>query len=174
MSVKEDLIIDPYTLDEQWSQLPILYHTYMEEAEALDGELRSLKMKEDRIYATTDLKIRRKPDTFNIEGKPAEGMIKAIINSSKEIKEIRTKIIETEKQKRLTIAVCRSLEMKKEALKQMTNLYLSDYYTAPPKAEANDFISKQEQIANKDVRKKVKKSLNRKNKETKDGTGQED
>lgn len=165
MSAKEDLIIDPLALDEQWSQIPILYHTYMEEAESLDGKIRSLKMQEDRTHSNIDLKIRRNPETFDIKGKPAEGMIKAIINSSKEIDELKAKIIETEKQKRLTLAVCRALEMKKEALKQMTSLYLSEYYSAPPKDKAGDFINKQEQIANKDVRKKIKKSLNRKNKE---------
>ena len=99
MSVKDDLIINPMQLDEEWAKLPILYHTYMEEAESIDARIRTKKMTLERTDAELDRSLRVKADA---EGrKVTEMQIKCSIASNTKRHGLQNEILELEKNKKL-------------------------------------------------------------------------
>ena len=168
MSVQDDLAIDPFRLDEQWAELPTLFHAYSERSDEADSLVRSCKLRIERITAELDSDIRLNFKDYGFTAKPTENAIKANIASNKEVLKANEEMLKHEKEKKLCQSVARALEIKKDAMKNLVQLYTSEYYSAPASSEdGKKFLERQASAAKQDVRKGVKESLkrNRKKKE---------
>lgn len=164
MSVKKDIRVNPNELDKQWADLPDQFHNYSEAGDLLDSELKLKKMELEMLEADLDMKIRGTPADFGVDGKITETQIKSIIKTRQNWQDLTFEILELEKQRRLMASACRALEMKKDAMKSIQQLYLSEFYIAPTSEEWDAIENRQEELANRNVRREMKKHSKRKEK----------
>lgn len=166
MSVKNDIRINPNELDKEWANLPDQFHNYSESGDLLDSELKLKRMEIEILEADLDMKIRLNPAKFKAGEKVTETQIKSIIRTQDDWRDLNFDILELEKQRRLMASACRALEMKRDALKSIQALYLSEFYIAPTtEREVEDFENRQEEMANRNVRTEMRKHSKRKEKQ---------
>ena len=165
MSVKNDIRINVNKLDKDWADLPDLFHSYSEQGDLLDAELKLKKMKLEILEADLDMEIRTSPKKFLAGEKVTETQIKSIIRTQQSWRDLNLESLEIEKQRKLISSVCRALEMKRDALKNIQALYLSEFYIAPVGADLEEFENRQEELANRNVRKEMRKHSKRKERE---------
>ncbi len=162
MSLSKDTKIDPSQLHYEWAELPELYRAYSEEIEYIEDEIKKAKFNFELKMAELDKEIRSNPEKYTDKEKPTEGQIKAVIISTPEIKDSQYAIFEKEKIKKLLKVGCNSLEMKKDAMKQIQGLLTSEYFTTTTSDIENyDFTKKQEEISNRNIKKLMKKRARR-------------
>jgi len=168
MGIREDLTINPMNLDQDWANLPVLFHSYSECVEEIDGELKSEKAKLELLSATTERAIRASPSDFGIE-KISESAVKAALATQNPLNQIREEILRLDKEKKIYQAACNSLSYKKDSLKALVTLYGMEYYSAPSTdAVGKKFIQAQLDSAADVVRIKTKEKLNKKKKKKKE------
>lgn len=163
MSVSKDTTINPQQLDVEWIVLPELFYKYGEEFDLTEFELKKLKMKLDVLEATLDRKFRQIDRNSTSKKSITEGQIKACIKINPEWQELQEKILETELRKKNIQTVCKALEFKKDALKQLVTLYTNEYYSSPTTdSDGAAYLGKQNEVSQKNVRKDIKRNLKRK------------
>jgi hypothetical protein len=164
MSVKDDIRLNPNELDKQWADLADQFHNYSEEGDLIESEIKFKKLELELLEADLDLKIRNKPADFNID-KLTESGVKSSIRMNQIWRDLNYEILELEKQRKLMASACRALEMKKEALKSIQALYLSEFYIAPSAPEEEKkFKNHQEELVARNIRLEMKKHAKRKGK----------
>jgi len=164
MNVKEDIRLDLNNLDTEWADLPDQFHKYSEEGDLLDSEIKIKKLQLEILEANLDLKIRANPKTFQID-KLTETIVKSTIRADLKWQEESLEILELEKQRKLMASACRALEMKRDALKNIQSLYLSEFYVAPSDPEKKQERElRVEEMAKRNVRTEMKKFYRRKQK----------
>jgi hypothetical protein len=165
MSVKDDIKIDVTDLDQQWTDLPDMFHNYSEEGDLIEAEIKYKKLEQELLGADLDMKIRKTPADFGIE-KLSENVVFSTIRQDAKWRDLSFEILELEKQRKLMASACRSLEMKKDALKSIQALYLSEFYIAPSGPEEIKKLKEhQEDLAERNVRIEMRKRSKRKGKE---------
>lgn len=168
MGIREDLTIDPMNLDQDWANLPVLFHSYSECVEEIDSEMKSEKAKLELLSANTERMIREKPDNYGIL-KISESAVKAALACNEDLVNIRNEILKLDKEKKVYQAACNSLSYKKDSLKALVTLYGMEYYSAPStNADGKKFMQKQLDSAVQVGRLKTKDKLNKKKKKKKE------
>lgn len=167
MGIREDLTIDPLNLDQEWANLPILFHSYSEAMEGIDNEIKCCKAKLDLLSANTERMVRTNPASYGIE-KISESAVKAALACNQDLVNLRNEILGLEKDKKVYGAACNALAFKKDSLKALVTLYGMEYYSIPStKADGQKFIQNQLDSAVEKGRQKQKESLNKKKKKKK-------
>lgn len=161
-----DLTININCLDAEWLTLPSLYFKYREESDYLDIRLRKAKMKLDFESAKLDSQIRSDPKNyFNIE-KPTETQIRCFIQSSDMAFEIENEIIELERKKKVLASAIASLEMKRDALKNLTQLLNGEYFTTRRvDKDVLQHMEKNQDIEKRNIRREMRVRMNKTTKE---------
>ena len=121
--MNEDLKIRVDQLDKEWMMLPQLYGEYSEKCELTDVELRKEKMKLDFRKAEISKHIRENSKQYAVEynvSSLTEGFISTLSETDKEVQEIQLRIISLERNKKLFATMVKGLEMKRDALKNLT------------------------------------------------------
>jgi len=166
MSVKDDIRINPNELDKQWADLPDQFHNYFEEQELLAIEIKGKELSFELWEARIDCDIRKDPKKYCGSEKITEKQIGSIIKSDPKWEEMQLEILGLEKQRRLIMAACKTLDKKESSLASIQKLYLSEFYIAPvTEAEKDSFNSRLEEIADRNVRNEMKKRIKRKERE---------
>lgn len=161
MGVKEDIRLNPNELDKQWADLPDQFHNYSEEGDLIESEIKFKKLELELHESDLDLKIRKKASTA--AEKITETVVKSLIRVDEVWRNLNYEILELEKQRKLMASACRALEMKKEAMKNIQALYLSEFYIAPSAPEEEkSFKSHQEELVARNIRLEMKKHSRRK------------
>lgn len=167
-----DLKINIEELDKEWMMLPQIYGEYSERFEMTDMELRKEKMKLDFRRAEISKHIRENSKKYATEynvSSITEGFITTLCETDKEVQEIQLKIISLERNKRLYGSMVKGLEMKKDALKNLTSLFQAEYFSIPGCARRiEEYAKEQEKFEGRDIRKEVKLKM-RKNREKTQG-----
>lgn len=161
--MNNDLRINVDELDKEWMMLPQIYTEYCEKAELVDIELRKAKMKLDMRRADISKHIRENSKQYAAEygvSTLTEGFINTLIDSDEQVKEIQLEIISLERNKRMFQTVVKGLEMKRDALKNLTSLFQAEYYSIPGcTRRIEEYKAEQERFEGRDIRKEVKLKL---------------
>lgn len=129
MGYKEDAVIDKFALDEEWIRQPTCYLEWAERwVDAIDNRDHK-KAQLDLIEAELDKEIRSDPESFGIS-KLTEGAVRSILIQQTSFKNAQEAYLQAIKEARvLDIAKETIGDHKKEALKNLTQLYLAGYYS---------------------------------------------
>lgn len=141
MNYKEDLKINQFSLDKEWTKQSSLLMTYQEQA--ILAESKKTKLKEDiEIFdALLDSKI-RKDITDGLIPKQTETAIKnTIIINNERIKK-QQEYNEALKEYSLLNAAVKSFEHKKKALEYLCQLQISGYFSEPKSKTLDDLVVK--------------------------------
>ena len=161
--MNNDLRINVDELDKEWTMLPQIYGEYSEKAEMVDIELRKAKMRYGMRRADISKHIRENSKEYAAEygvSSLTEGFISTLVDSDEEIKQIQLEIISLERNKRLYATAVKGLEMKRDALKNLTNLFQSEYFSIPGVTrKIEEYRAEQERFEGRDIRKEIKKKL---------------
>ena len=138
----DDVKINKFRLEDECEIQSEMYYHY--------GRLLAEKKNHrDHVRAKTELLIREKPDTFLPVGvKLTEGAVDAVIKSDEELTRL-------DKEVRLLEAAVGALEDRRSQLKNLTELYLAGYYSAPDGKRPD---------ANAEAAREQRSALNRKEK----------
>ena len=173
--MNQDMKINIQELDKEWMLLPQIYEEYATNAEMTDIELRKAKMKLDMRRADLSKHIRENSRRYAAEygvSSLTEGFISTLIESDDEIKQIQLDIISLERNKRLYSTAVRGLEMKRDALKNLTALFQSEYFSIPEcNRRIEEYKKAQEKFEGRDIRREIKQNL-RRNRSTTQGAQQ--
>lgn len=163
-NLKRDLQIDTKNLDIEWATIAELYFKYSEQLDLADINLRKIKMKIDIRESELYKIVKKKNDMFCEKFKTktlTETLIKSIITEDKTLQDLNEEMINIEEQKRMLSSICRSIEMKRDGLKNLVEMYKVGYFTVPKTDEEGaKLIKTQKEISNRDVREEIKNRLN--------------
>lgn len=161
--MNNDLRINVDELDKEWMMLPQIYGEYSERAELVDIELRKAKMRYDMRRADISKHIRENSKEYAAEygvSSLTEGFISTLIDSDQEVKDIALEIISLERDKRMYAVAVKGLEMKRDALKNLTNLFQAEYFSIPGVTRrVEEYRAEQDKFEGRDIRREVKKRL---------------
>ena len=168
--MNQDMKINVEELDKEWMLLPQVYEEYSQHAEMTDIELRKAKMKLDIRRADISKHIREHSREYAAENgvtSLTEGFISTLIDSDDEVKQIQLEIISLERNKRLYMTAVKGLEMKRDALKNLTALFQSQYFSIPQIARRiEEYKQAQDKFEGRDIRREIKQNLRRKTRTT--------
>lgn len=168
--MNQDMKINVEELDKEWMLLPQVYEEYSQHAEMTDIELRKAKMKLDIRRADISKHIREHSREYAAEygvTSLTEGFISTLIDSDDEVKQIQLEIISLERNKRLYNTAVKGLEMKRDALKNLTALFQSQYFSIPQiTRRIEEYKQAQEKFEGRDIRREIKQNLRRKTRTT--------
>lgn len=158
MNYKEDLKINRYSLEEEWSNHQDLYMQYSESySEAVrlrddaKEELNFYKSKAqselDKVKAELDIEIRTKYSSYGYE-KLTEAIVlswiirqesyQEALNSYREtVREYNKKLNKAEYQVNIMDGVKRAFEHRKTAMDNLTRLMIGGYYSSKPAKDVN-------------------------------------
>lgn len=173
----EDFKIEVDKLDQEWMMLPRIYSEYCEQVELMDTRLRKLKARFDIRKAEISREIRQSSKEYCKEyhvTSITESFISTLLDCDEELQKMQFRILDCERDKRLLASAVKSLEMKRDGLKDLIRLYQSEYFSiigqnSTRKMEVYKRI--QESFENRNVRREMKKKL-REN--TKSKTGEQE
>lgn len=161
--MNNDLKIDINSLDKEWMMLPQIYGEYSEKSEMTDMELRKTKMRLDLRRADISKHIRENSKEYAKEygvSSLTEGFISTLVETDEEVKTLQLEIISLERNKRLFQTAVKGLEMKRDALKNLTALFQSEFFSIPEVARrAEEYQAEQEKFEGRDIRKEIKLKL---------------
>lgn len=107
-----------------------------------------LSLKIDVFSAKLDLEIRKKPlKYFGKGGKQTEQGIHNIVMTNKEYIELKTSLLEAEKEVSLYSSVLKALEQRKKSLEFYGQLYINSLYSSEPREDS--FINKRRERTKK-------------------------
>lgn len=165
-SLEKDLTIDFSRLDVEWINLPSLYFKYREETDHIEIRMRKKKMMLDFEMSQLDGRVRLDPKNYIGVEKPTETQIKCFIESDEKIFTIRTEILELEKKRKLLASACQSLEMKRDALKNLVQLLNGEYFsTKRISVQAEGEVPFASDIERRNIRREIKERMNSTKKE---------
>lgn len=152
---EEDLQINKFSLDDEWTKQPNLFHKWSTELSQIEMERDRAKEKIELVRAELDLKIRSDPDSFNLS-KVTEASVQSAIVTSEGYQKAVDEYLKLKYNHKVIQSAIESLNHKKYALDNLVRLYLSEYYLkeSPPK-DRNAMLDD----LNKDI--KLKKRLKR-------------
>lgn len=158
-----DLRINVDELDKEWMMLPQIYNEYSLQAEIVDSELRKTKMSIDTRRAEISKHIRENAKKYAAEygvSSLTEKFIETLIENDEEIQRMELEIISLERNKRIYATAVRGLEMKRDALKNLTALFQSEYFSIPAiNRRIEEYREAQEKFEGRDIRREIKKRL---------------
>lgn len=161
--MNNDLRINVDELDQEWMMLPQIYGEYCEKTELVDIELRKAKMRYDMRRADVSKHIRENAKDYCAEygvSTLTEGFITTLIDSDKELQQMQLDMLAMERNKRLLTTAVKGLEMKRDALKNLTNLFQAEYFSIPGVTRRiEEYKKTQDRFEGRDIRKEVKLRL---------------
>lgn len=129
--VKDALSADKNSLDYEWTRQPHLLHKASEMLADVTFKRDRAKAKHGYESAKMANIIRSDPGAFNIDGNVTDSKVKEIVLATPSIIKLETIYHEWEADVIAANGVRRALEHKKEALSDMTRLFLSGYWAKP-------------------------------------------
>ena len=134
---QEDLKIDKNALDEECMKQPSLYEKYSSiSADALsDRDVKKLRVEE--IRAQIDREIRQK--ALNSGAKVTEKQIESEVTLDSRLKEVTNEYLEAKKVAETTQIIKESFQQKKDMLKVLADLYISNYFSTVESKNEKDF-----------------------------------
>ncbi len=155
--LKDDLNIDKFSLDIEWEKQSQLYLKYSEMLAEYETRRDKLKDLIEVEKAEIEKEIREFPEEYGLKAKPTEGSIKAVVSTDKKIKKMKKKYFQFIKQSKIWGALVKSLDHKKKALENLTQLHLAGYYSTPNHSLNNKYVKENSE----EIRKKQNGNLKR-------------
>lgn len=163
LELEKDLSIDPNRLDAEWIKLPGLYFKYREEADYLDSLARKKKMQIEYEGSQLDASVRLDPRQYLGVEKPTEAQVRCFIEGNENIFKLKEEMFEIEKKKKLVISACSSLEMKRDALKNLVQLLNGEYFsTKRIDGVMTPFVDNEKQTVQRNIRREIRGRMNKK------------
>jgi len=154
--IKEILEIDRYSLDKEWEKQSVLYMDWAERAAEKQLFRDQMKFNLEYVKANLDYQIRSNPEKYGLI-KITETSIQSAIISQPEYISARKKLIEAEYDLSLIQSIKEALHHKKKALENLTQLWLSGYYSEPSIPEP--IKDKVEETRKRDILRKLKETI---------------
>lgn len=158
-----DFSINVDQLDVEFAMLPRVYSEYSEKVELVDINLRRLKLKYDTDRAKFSKHIRSNVKEYCTEyslNTLTEGFINTLLDSWPDLQRIQEQILELERDKRLLMAAVRSLEMKRDALKNLVLLYQSEYFSMSGiQRKMEDYQKAQDEFERRNIKKEIRMKI---------------
>jgi hypothetical protein len=172
MSIEQDLNTDVQHMDEEWVKISNQFFKYSELSDLKDIQCRKKKLEIEAKEANLSIHIRKNTDKYCKElnvSKLTDSIVSTLIIADPELEILKSQMLNLEKEKKLTISVCKSLELKCEGLKNLTRLWIGEYYAAPTSnSEGKHFLKIQDEVNERNVLKEVKRRFHNRNQETKE------
>ena len=127
---ENDFQIDRFRLDDEWCGQPHLYHRYAVALVDAQREFDEAKNSSAVMRSEVELAIRKDPDRYALP-KVTEGVIKAALDSSEELKEAEQVVIDARHKVGVLEAAVNALDHRKRALSDLVSLHLADYFAKP-------------------------------------------
>lgn len=166
--MKNDFTIDVEKLDLEWALLPQIYSEYSEQAEILDSEVRRKKMQLEMRRANLSKEIRDNSKQYKKEyglNSITEGFVSNLVDTDEGVRDLEFRIIQLDRERKLLQSSCRSLEMKRDALKNLTSLFQTEYFSMDNIAQRiKEHQEEKEKLEGRDVRLEIKEKLRNKTK----------
>jgi hypothetical protein len=162
MPLEEDLKVDKLNLDTHLEQQATLFMKYCKPLN--EATLYKDDCKREIEYSIADIgkQIRLNPKKFGVE-KITEGSITEIINTTKEIVDLQSELIEWNNIEKYLAFTKEALNQKKDSLLKLVQLYSDGYYSVTNLVEKIDKVVPQISLKRKDEASEVMaKRLNRK------------
>jgi hypothetical protein len=144
MGYKEDLTIDKFALDEEWIKQPIVFINWAEEHANAQADRDRKKEQMDLVKAELDNEIRTSPEKFGLV-KITEGAIANLILTNGTVRDANDRYLEAVKKAKVLDVAREAFEHKKKALENLTQLFLTGYFTSDrsvAKGDVRDFVAK--------------------------------
>lgn len=152
MSIKDDVLINRFRLDEECEKHAGIYHNWAEQLANAKDDVNTADDKLKFTLAERELIIRKKLET---EGtKTTEGMVKALLETDKEVLDAREACREATKSQYHLEAATKSMEHRKSELDNLVTLYAKAYFSKPEGRPTNGVT---EQVGD-DIRKNLNRS----------------
>ena len=154
--VKDILEIDKFSLDKEWERQSILYMEWAEKVAEKQLHRDKMKFNLEYVKANLDYQIRSSPEKYGIVRVTEASIQNAIINQPEYIA-AKDKFIKAEYDLSLAQSIKEALHHKKKALENLTQLWLSGYYSEPTIPEPTR--DKVEGARRRDILKKLKETM---------------
>jgi len=169
--IENDLNIDVQHIDEEWVKLSTLYFKYSELSDLKDIAGRKKKLEIESKEANLTIHIRRNSEKYCKElnvSKLTDSIVSTLVIADPELASLKNQLLNLEKEKKLLISTCKSLDLKCEGLKNLVKLWVGEYYSTPSTdAEGGHFLHEQEKVNNRNMTKELKQRFHKRNQETK-------
>jgi len=143
---KQKLPIDQFNLEKECLQQASLYEEIGEWVSSIRAEAKRAKEHVDFIRADLSLKIRKKPEDFDLSGKVTEGSIDAVITTNKEYKDAIATYIETDKLANEASILLSAVEQRKSMLRDLVRLFIYSYYSREDVVNGEDWKKAEQAI----------------------------
>lgn len=162
----KDMAIDREDLEGEWVYQPALAMQYSEEyVEALDYRDK-LKRKLDFLHAELSLDIRKNPSNYGFESKPAEGAIKAKVETHKKYVKACDRHAKACKTHNSLLEVKKHFEhTRKAALSNLVSLRITGVHSEP-RNKVRDLKRQEDIVTNNEHKKKLEKRRKKKKKKS--------
>jgi hypothetical protein len=127
---KNDIEINPDSLDVEWVKQASLFGEYCMEQVGARAKLDTVKEHLDVKVAGLGLKIRSNPATYGLD-KVTEAGVQAVILLDAECAKLREEIAVAQYELEVTTAAVRALDQKKSALENLVRLQGQNYFAGP-------------------------------------------
>ncbi len=122
--------IDPYRLDKEWVEQPVLYHEHAVAAVVARKVWEQAKARLEVVKAEIDIEIRRDPDAYELP-KVTETVIASAVTSQKIVQEAVKRVIDAKEDLGYIEAALTALDHRKKALEKLVELETRDYHSEP-------------------------------------------
>lgn len=156
MSVKDDLTIDRFALDDAWVLQPTLFQVSADRASEDERDKDRAKANLELIEAELDTKIRKNPAQYGVD-KPTEASVKATIPQQPEYKKALKEYIDARYVYDVSNNLVKALDHKKAALEYLVKLMIAGFYSKPTADKSTQeelrerSTERQMDVLNKDV-----------------------
>ncbi len=124
------LIIDDMALDKEWLRQPSLYAKISSELAGARAELDRLKSTITLVEAKVEREVRANPAKYDILDKVTEKAVTAAVETHSKVITATKEYLEAKYECELLSGMLAAIDHRKEALKNLTQLYLANYYGA--------------------------------------------
>lgn len=127
---KNDLEIDIYRLEDEWSNQPLLVQEYSEKLAKARKELEELENHLELVKAKVGKAVRTDPESYGIDRITVDA-VNSEITMSKEYQSTLSEIVDKRYQVDLLKGMISALDNRKKALEKQVELFLTGYFSNP-------------------------------------------
>ncbi len=128
--IELDIHPDPNRLDEEWVGQPRLRFRYGQELAEARRTLAQAKAELDVVEAELSLRVRAKPDEYDLE-KVTEAVVSATVEVQPKRKRARQAVVDAQHEVDVLDAAVSAIDHRKKALEDLVQLHLAGYFATP-------------------------------------------
>jgi hypothetical protein len=144
-SLKDDISIDKYNLEDEWKRQPYVIYRWAALLAEAEKQVEVIKNRLELERSNLDAKVRTNPSEYGFkDSKVTETAIARALSSNEGLMKTQNELIEARRRYGVINAAYQAINHKRPALENLVKLFLNNYYSEPyvPK-EAKDISQDQ-------------------------------